>query len=162
MQRRKGPTHKNVLLQLSITNAWVSQLFDHELLGRGIQPAQVGVLTLIELHEPVTPTTLEQESGLAGATLRERVHSLVDAGLATRVPNAQDGRSYFLETTSEGKALIRTSAAALRAVERALENASGRKLEDLRDALENLGAVARDLVKGDVIGGPGSKTTGPW
>ena len=102
MQRRKGSTRKNVLLQLSITNAWVSQLFDHELVKRDIEPAQVGVLTMIELHEPVTPTTLEQEIGLPGATLRERVHSLVDAGFVARLPNEQDGRSYFLETTPEG------------------------------------------------------------
>jgi DNA-binding MarR family transcriptional regulator len=86
----------------------------------------------------------------------------VDAGLVSRVPNEQDGRSYFLETTAEGKALIRTSASALKSVERALESATGQKLEDLHDALEGLGEAARDLVKGEVLGGAASKTAGPW
>src|SRR5688500_18832913 len=108
MQRRRASSRKHVLLQLSITNAWVSQLFDHELVRRGVEPAQVGVLSLIELNEPVTPTTLEQEIGLPGATLRERVHSLVDAGLVARIPNEKDGRSYFLETTPAGKDLLRS------------------------------------------------------
>ena len=36
------------------------------------------------------------------------------------------------------------------------------KLEDLRDALESFGAAARDLAKGEVLDGPGSKTAGPW
>jgi DNA-binding MarR family transcriptional regulator len=162
MQRRRQSRRKDVLLQLSITNAWASQLFDRELIRRGIEPAQVGVLTLIELHEPITPTELEQQTGIPGATLRERVHSLVDGGHVSRRPNAEDGRSYFLETTDEGKALLKSSAAALRAAERALEEATGRKLEDLRDALETVGDAARDLVKGEVLGGPGSKTIGPW
>ncbi|MGH2806064.1 MAG: MarR family winged helix-turn-helix transcriptional regulator [Actinomycetota bacterium] len=162
MSRRRPASRTDVLLQLSITNAWVSQLFDHELVRRGIEPAQVGVLTLIEAHEPITPTGLEQELGLPGATLRERVHSLVDAGFVARVPNEQDGRSYFLETTPEGKALIRSSASALRAVERSLEDATGRKLEDLRDALETLADAARGMIKGELLGGPGSKTVGPW
>lgn len=162
MQRRKTSTSTNVLLQLSITNAWVSQLFDQELVRLGIEPAQCGVLTLIGQYEPVTPTVLEQQIGLPGATLRERVNSLVAAGYVERVPNEQDGRSYFLRVTDSGNDLIATSADALRTVEEALESATGRKLADMHEFIEDVGRAARDLMKGAPAEGEGSKTVGPW
>ena len=150
------------LLELAVTNAWVSQLFDQELVRRGLQPAQAGVLAIIALHQPVTPTQLENEMGLPGATLRERVGGLLEAGLVARAPNEDDGRSYLLSTTTKGDEVLEVSASAVRAVQRELEKILGRSLEDLRRSLVDVRTVAQGLSRGELVAGKGAVVRGPW
>lgn len=150
------------LLELAVTNAWVSQLFDQELVRRGLQPAQAGVLAIIGMHQPVTPTQLEHEMGLPGATLRERVGSLLEAGLVARAPNKDDGRSYLLSTTARGDEVLDVSAAAVRTVQRELEKILGLSFEDLRRSLIEIRTVAQGLSRGELVAGKDAVVRGPW
>jgi DNA-binding MarR family transcriptional regulator len=148
-------------LRLAITNAWVSQLFDEEMAKKGVAPFQAGVLMMVRMHEPVTPTGLETVMGIAGTTLRDRIRELTRAGLVEHLPNDEDGRSYFLQTTAAGAALARTALATTRRVTSLLEEDAG-SLEGLREPLDAVRASARELLEGELRPGPGSRSIGPW
>jgi DNA-binding MarR family transcriptional regulator len=160
MSRRAAPLP--FALNIAITNAWVSQLFDQELRKRGVAPFQSGTLTTIHQHQPVTPSDLQAVMGVPSTTLRNRVNELVAAGLVERLPNPQDGRSQLLRTTAAAKDVLRASAAADRQVERLL----ARRGVDVNGALPEALNSLRDVVKGLVTDPPptgkGSLTTGPW
>jgi len=148
-------------LRLAVTNAWVSQLFDEEMSKKGVAPFQAGVLMMVRMHEPVTPTGLEAVMGLAGTTLRDRVRDLTRDGLVERVPNVEDGRSYFLQTTGAGAELARTALATSRRVTALLEKDAG-ALDGLREPLDAVRGSARELLEGALRAGPASRSIGPW
>ena len=155
-------SRRSVLLDLAVTNAFVSQLFDQELLREGITPAQVGILTIVRAAEPVTPTELERRSGFAGGTLRDRVRQLLRDGLVERRSNDDDGRSYFLVTTAQGRAVLDRARPVIRRVERMLDRTLGGSLEDYRGALADLETAARALLEAPVPASAGTRTSGPW
>jgi DNA-binding MarR family transcriptional regulator len=128
----------SVLVELSVANALASQLFDRELARLGVPPAQVGLLTLVSIHGPATPTRLEYESGLPATTLRERLQALQAAGYVDRIPNPADGRSHFVVVTADGKAFLQRIAPAVERVEGQLGAALGRPVESLRTPVEGL------------------------
>jgi DNA-binding MarR family transcriptional regulator len=149
-------------LRIAITNAWVSQLFDQELAKKGVAPFQAGVLMMVRLHEPVTPTGLEAVMGLAGTTLRDRIRELTKAGLVERVPNAEDGRSYFLQTTAEAAEVVRLAMATTRRLTRLLEKQGVGSLEALCISLDGVRVAARELIDDGLRSGAGSRSSGPW
>ena len=125
--------------------AFCSSLFEREASERGLPlKLSLGILELIELYGPLTPTSLELESGLAGTTLRERVQALSDGALVERRPNPDDKRSYFLAVTGEGAAMLKETRAAVRALESALEQDLG-SVEQYREPLERLRGAAQVL-----------------
>ena len=160
MPRRVAPLP--FALNIAITNAWVSQLFDQELQKRGVAPFQSGTLTTIHRHQPVTPSELQAVMGVPSTTLRNRINELVADGLVERLPNPEDGRSHLLRTTAAAKEVLRASSAADRQVQRML----ARHGVDVDDALPGALNSLRDVVKGLVTdpapSGRGSLTTGPW
>jgi DNA-binding MarR family transcriptional regulator len=141
----------SVLIELTVANALASQLFDRELARIGVAPAQVGVLTLVAIHGPSTPTRLEYESGLPPTTLRERLQALETAGYVRRLPNPADGRSHFVGITASGKAFLRRTSSALERVERALSDALGEPLEAYRPPLERLRLAGQSLLTRDEV-----------
>jgi DNA-binding MarR family transcriptional regulator len=149
-------------LRIAITNAWVSQLFDQEMAKKGVAPFQAGVLMMVRLHEPVTPTGLEAAMGLAGTTLRDRVRELLRAGLVERVPNADDGRSYFLQTTPAADDVVRLALATSRRLTRLLEKHGSPPLDDLNRTLDGVRATAHGLIESDLRSSQGARTSGPW
>jgi DNA-binding MarR family transcriptional regulator len=138
-----------VLLELAVANSLASQVFVRELLRAGYPPTQVGMLTLIDIHGPITPSDLEAETGIPKTTLRGRVQGLQRVGHVHRVPNEEDGRSYFLEVTPQGKEFLKAMRPVLRAAERAIEKQLGASLEDLRGPLESLRKANRALLSDD-------------
>lgn len=149
-------------LTIAITNAWVSQLFDEEMAKKGVAPFQAGTLMMIKLHEPVTPTGLEAVMGLAGTTLRDRIRELTRMGLVERVPNDEDGRSYYLRTTAQAAEVVRQAFATTRRVSRLLEKQGVGDIEALGQRLDDVRAATKELIGEGVRSGSGSRTTGPW
>lgn len=140
------PTRLSVLLQLSISNAYASSLFDRELERAGLVPAQAGLLDLIGRSEPVTPTGLEQAVGLPGATVRARVRSLEDDGYVERRPNPNDARSYFLAMTESGREFLEVARETIERVEKMISEEMGKPIEDLRSSLEELLEATRSVL----------------
>lgn len=151
-----------LLLQLATANAWASQLFDQEMTRRGLQPQQFGVLTLIALHEPITPSGLHAASGIPPATVRLRVHQLVEAGAVRRVENSADRRSHFLVTTAEGRRLTRAADAVAASVGEALGMHADGDCAELAPMLGTVMRRARELACDDFLAGPASAVSGPW
>jgi DNA-binding MarR family transcriptional regulator len=159
MTRQAGPLP--FALNIAITNAWVSQLFDQELQKRGVAPFQSGTLMMLHREQPVTPSDLQAVMGVPSTTLRNRLNELVAAGLVERVPNPVDGRSHLLCTTAAAQPLVRASLAAGRRVEKRLAE-RGIVLEGLRDQLDELRAATKELATGPLSTGRNAVTTGPW
>ena len=145
-----------------MTNAWLSQIFDQEIVRRGLRPAQIGVLTVISHHEPITPSDLHWESGIPPGTLRLRIKSLEEQGLIEKIANEADGRSYFIKTTPAAAPMVKLGRSVARAVEKKLEKETGIAMEDLRESLDRLRVGAQSLSEGEFLSGPHSATTGPW
>jgi DNA-binding MarR family transcriptional regulator len=160
MPARGGPLP--FALKIAITNAWVSQLFDHELERRGTAPFQAGTLMMIARLQPVTPSGLQAAMGVPSTTLRNRVNELVAAGLVERVPNPGDGRSHLLRTTTAAQDVVKECKAAARQVQRQLAREGIDVSDGLTQGLDELRAVTIGLVNGYNAGGRGSLTTGPW
>jgi DNA-binding MarR family transcriptional regulator len=139
-------SRRPVLLELAVANSLASQIFVRELVRAGYPMTQVGMLTLIEIHAPITPTDLEAETGIPKTTLRGRVQGLARAGLVHRVPNEDDRRSYFLEVTPEGREFLKAMRPIVRAAEQAIEEELGVPLEDYRGPLERLRKANRALL----------------
>lgn len=138
-----------VLLELAVANSLASQIFTRELLRAGYPFTQVGMLTLIEIHGPITPSGLEVETGIPKTTLRGRVQGLVRRGLVRRLPNEADKRSHFLEVTPQGRAFLEAMEPIVAAAEAAIEGELGVSLEEYRDPLERLRKANRALLSRD-------------
>ena len=160
MPRRVAPLPFS--LNIAITNAWISQLFDQELVKRGVAPFQSGTLLMLHRMQPVTPSDLQAEMGVPSTTLRNRINELIAAGLVERVPNPQDGRSHLLRTTTAAKDVVKASAAAARQVQRMLSRHGIDVDARLTDELDGLRSTVQALVTGPPASGRGSLTTGPW
>ena len=135
----------SVLLELSRTTALLSRLFERQ--AGAARPLHGALLTLIHILGPITPTDLERESGLPATTLRENVQALLAAGLVRRVPNPDDRRSYFLDSTPEGKAALDAAVPAMRAVEEEIEHELGIPLESYREQVTKLREAAQRLLE---------------
>ena len=136
----------SVLLELAVANALASQLFVRELTRRGYPFTHVGLLTLVDMYGPITPSDLELETAIPKTTLRGRLQGLYSRGLLQRVPNPDDKRSHFVEVSPEGKRFLREMEPIVRATERVIEAELGNSLEDYRVRLERLRTAERRLL----------------
>lgn len=136
----------SVLMELAVANALASQLFVRELTRRGYPFTHVGLLTLVDMYGPITPSDLELETAIPKTTLRGRLQGLYSRGLLQRVPNPDDKRSHFIEVSSEGKRFLREMEPIVRATERVIEAELGNSLEDYRVRLERLRTAERRLL----------------
>jgi DNA-binding MarR family transcriptional regulator len=115
-----------------------------EAFGRaGLRPSLFAILSLIAIHEPVTPTQLGEESGVRPTTLRDLIAEMTAAGHVRRIDNEADRRSYFLATTQSGKDFLRRADPIVRELEVELERELGGPVEDLRGPLRRLRLAAQ-------------------
>jgi DNA-binding MarR family transcriptional regulator len=136
----------NVLMELAVANSLASELFVRELTRAGYPFTHVGLLTLIDMFGPITPSDLEHETAIPKTTLRGRLQGLYRRGLIQRVPNPEDKRSHFVEVTAEGKQFLREMKPIVRATERVIEAELGSSLEDYRIRLERLRVAEQKLL----------------
>ena len=139
---RRGEAKVPVIVELSVAKAMASQLFDRESVRRGGRGTQVGLLVMLGEYAPITPTGLEDVTGLAPTTLRDRVRTLVQDGYVHRIPHESDRRSYLLDTTVEGKEFLREVRPVIRATEKAISEHLGTSFQDYRDQLVRLRRAA--------------------
>ena len=72
-----------------------------ELAAQGERTTQFALLSMTQLLEPVTPTRLASEMGLAPATLSDRLRELFDLGHVRRQPNPR--RRALLRDQHDGR-----------------------------------------------------------
>ena len=142
------PTNRELFLKASTTAHLVGQIVGRQVEPVGIPAFLLALLTHIRDHEPVTPSTVSAVSGSPLTTLRDNIERLVDRGLVRRQPNPDDGRSYLLTVTADGKHVAAEAGEALREAYELLEAELGdlRPHEQHLDQLNNaLAAVWRRL-----------------
>jgi DNA-binding MarR family transcriptional regulator len=133
-----------LLLDLYTASNLSGALLDRELALVGVDGELIGLLTEIRLAEPITPTALAARTGYRPTTLSDYVQRLLDRGDVARRDNPGDRRSYLLSVTEAGLARIHASSEAVRRVNHAIADRSGRSLPEfeqvvweLRTALES-------------------------
>jgi DNA-binding MarR family transcriptional regulator len=102
-----GPAD-NVLLQMFRTAHAVRDLVAQAVDGTGLTPDEWAVLSTIGYHGRISPSELASGLRVPPTTISRHVAGFVESGRAARVPNPDDGRSYLLELTPDGKAVVAT------------------------------------------------------
>jgi DNA-binding MarR family transcriptional regulator len=133
----------NVLFQLFRTQQALRPHMARVVEGTGVSPDEYGVLGVIGLLGPVTPTEISRRLGLPPTTVSVYAARFVERGLVRRAPNPADGRSHLLEATDHGRDVVRRIAPRVGALVRRLGAASDRPLRELFDALAALEDAAR-------------------
>lgn len=142
MAARRKPS---VLLELHSADRLVRTVVVEAFTRRGLRPSLFAILSLIAVHEPVTPSQLGEESGVRPTTLRDMVRELTEAGHVRRLDNPADKRSHFLAMTPAGKRFLRQADGVVREVESELERELGDSLEELRPPLRRLRQAAQSV-----------------
>lgn len=75
-----------------------------------IRSSEMGVLIFTHKQDqPVTPLMISQFFKIKKPSVTTMVNALVAGGYLVKVPSVSDGRSYALETTTKGYALVETT-----------------------------------------------------
>jgi DNA-binding MarR family transcriptional regulator len=130
------------------TGQAVRELMLGAVAGTGVSPDEYAVLGAIGFLDSPSPTELASSLGVPPTTISRYVAGFVDAGLALRVPNPSDRRSYRLELTDEGRAIVKTIAPRIRRLNQEL--GAHADLETIRTGLVALEEAARAVSRVDV------------
>jgi DNA-binding MarR family transcriptional regulator len=93
----------NVLFPLFVCGQLAGTLLAREIKGSGLTTSEFGVLSAIGVWGPLSPTELAQRVGMPPTTLSDYVARFTQRRLVKRSRNPDDGRSYLLELTAEGR-----------------------------------------------------------
>ncbi len=137
------PGAGNVLLQVFRTGQAVGQLLRHALAGTGVSPDEWAALSVVGLLGPLAPSAVADQLRVPPTSISRHVARLADAGLVRRVGNPQDGRSYLIELTTEGRAEVETIAPRFRAI--VADLSSRASVDEIEAALVELERVAKEL-----------------
>ena len=141
---RPGP-----FLNLYVVSLLVAELYRRELEALGLKQFGLGVLHLIWLNQPVTPTELEALSGGRPTTVRDVVNDLVERGYVVREPNPADRRSQLLAVTEEGDRVSRLGMRATEGVRRRLKPHLPWPIDELDPRFEELIEALRAALTAD-------------
>lgn len=135
-------------IELAITNGFVSDAVDREVVRRGLSVTQAGLLRIIDAYGPVTPSELERRTALPPSTLRDRVAVLVRGKYVARSRSSTDGRSFVLEVTDTGRKYLDQVIPLVEQMEARIDAELGGRLEEFRAMMTRIrvvvGASGRD------------------
>ena len=94
---------RSLLLDLYAAFHKSGQVVDLACAGTGIEPEDFAFVSIVGGREPVTPTAISREFGLSLSTVLFRATRNIELGFVERVTNPQDGRSFLLRLTPEGR-----------------------------------------------------------
>ena len=114
--------------------------------GTNLGPSQTAALATLDRHGPLTPSELARTERIQRPTATRIVAALEQASLVQRIADPADGRSFTVNATAEGHALMnklrtRKNAYLARRL-RALD-------EDDLVTLERAAAILEDLLEGE-------------
>ena len=142
-----------LLQELYSTGLLVGLLVDEELEKAGVLNQLFSFFGWIVELEPVTPGALAAETGLPPTTIRDYIRRLVERGDVRKVPNPDDGRSYHLVLTPQGRDVARRGwpavVAAFERIDRYLERPAAEHVtvaRELRRAVKRALAETADHV----------------
>jgi DNA-binding MarR family transcriptional regulator len=142
----------NVFFRFFRTGQTVRRLMLAAVEGSGVTGDEYGVLSavralgLIRGTPGVPPTEMSRWLGMPATTVSTYVARFLERGLVRRSPNPDDGRSYLLELTPEGDAVIETVAPRLTAIVRQVAAESPVPLDEIAESLAVLDAAGRGVL----------------
>jgi DNA-binding MarR family transcriptional regulator len=133
-----------ILLDLFRTNQFRERLIVTALEGLELPPEDYPLYVLIGAEGPWTPTGLSGRMAMPLTTVLFRVGRLEKRGHVERKENPADRRSYLVQLTPEGQALLKQARPRFRAFAEAVESRLGAErigglrggLTELREAIE--------------------------
>jgi len=135
-----------VLFQSGRTGAALRELMSIAVAGTGVTSEEYGVLGVVHFFPDRTPTELATAMGRPATTMSRHVARFLRDGLAERVPNPEDGRSYLLRPTAEGSRIVETIAPRIGKLVDALESAAAQPLTEISAALVALEEAAKHVL----------------
>jgi DNA-binding MarR family transcriptional regulator len=123
------------------TGQLMAVLVSAELEKVGVVPRLFSFLGWIDVLQPVTPGTLAAETGMPPTTIRDYVRELTERGVVRKRRNPDDGRSYLLELTAQGRRVVDRARPALVAAHEKLEPYLPRPAQDYVDQAVELRAA---------------------
>lgn len=126
--------------------ARLSRQLRHIELPAGMTPERLGTLSAIDRHGPISVTALAAREMVRPATMSRMVSSLVDDGLAKRLPDKTDGRGVLVAPTPKGKrAFQRAHQSCVQQLARALENLPSEQVVAMRTLAVSLDRLTSAL-----------------
>ena len=137
------PHRTNVFLDSWTAAQRVDQLVTRELKAAGVWTPHYALLSMICIREPITPTALAEEMGIAPTTLSDRLQELTVLGHIRRTKNPSDGRSYLIRSSAAGRRTVeRAAPVTMRALDQVARRLGRRKnfiesaIDELKRALD--------------------------
>ena len=132
------PRRPNVLLDSWTAAQRVDQLVTRDLKAAGTWTPHYALLSMICIREPITPTALAQEMGVAPTTLSDRLQDLLTLGHVRRLKNPDDGRSYLIRSTAAGRRKVERAAPVIARTMDLLARRLGRRQNAVESAIDEL------------------------
>jgi DNA-binding MarR family transcriptional regulator len=139
-------TDRHLFLTATTIAQYVAQIVEKHLAPVGLPVHLLALTTHIGDHQPTSPSAISAASGIPMTTLRDNIERLVAQGLARRVPNPEDRRSYLVTLTSKGEILLRAADPALLNAYLVLEQHLDRPLAEYQRDLDALATALREAL----------------
>ena len=137
-----------LFLRIYILGQLVGDLLEREFRHLGLSSTDFALTSSIRIMQPVTPTALAAQLGLAPTTLSAAIQRLERRGQVRRAPNPQDRRSVLLELTAAGDEAVAAAYPAFSAARERLAAQLDSDWETAGQELRGLEAALRRALEG--------------
>jgi DNA-binding MarR family transcriptional regulator len=143
MIRNRTTVKPGLFLQPFVVSQLSGTLIEQIVEGSDVTASEYAVTSWLNVVGSATPGELSRELGITPTTLSAMIERLARKKQVRRVRHPDDGRSYVLEPTAQGKATnARNGKRFLKTIERLRENLDGDP-EEILEAMRRLEAALR-------------------
>jgi DNA-binding MarR family transcriptional regulator len=103
---RADPIDRSIIHLLHRASQRASEIFAQETREFDLTARQYAVITTVAQHEGLSQTDLVRLTGIDRSTLADVVQRLLKRGLIQRERTMQDGRTYAVSLSAEGRELL--------------------------------------------------------
>jgi DNA-binding MarR family transcriptional regulator len=129
---------------------WLVSRSTQDLLDRALRPAgltgdEYAIYSVLAAAPGITPTELARWMAAPATTVSSYVKRFEARGHVTRLPNAEDRRSYEMRLTSSGKRVHKAASALFAPVRHEVNRALADQENGVREALLRFRTILDDL-----------------
>jgi len=116
----------------------VGELLDEALAGASLNPDEFGFYSAVFDHQPVTPNTIAELTGMPATTVSSYLNRLAARADISKTRNPADGRSFLIELTPKGAAALHETWLRFEPAQNAVIKNLTQPLEQVIDTLKRL------------------------
>lgn len=148
MIRNRTTVKPGLFLQPFVVSQLSGALIEEIVAGSEVTGAEFAVTSWLNIVGSATPGEISRALGMSPTTLSAMIERLVRKRQVRRVRHPEDGRSYVLEPTAQGRATnTRNGKRFLKTIERLRANLDGDP-EEILEAMRRLEAALRKTIEG--------------